>query len=125
VFSVMNGPQFIAGMEAKAAMLSRGLDVAAKKAATDIRRVAHKNTPSVTGALRAGWEGPKEVGRWEYEVLNVTTNQQDFPYGVVVEWGGAKYKVPFSGRFMLTRAIHEIEPILRAAVRAVIAKVCH
>ena len=95
-------------------MMSKGLDAAAKSAAMRLRTTAARNTPVRTGNLRKGWEGPNEVGRWTYEVRN------DVEYGRYVEFGTWK----MGGRFMLERAVHEVEPGFHLACRAAVKKAC-
>jgi len=112
--SVVNGPQFQANIARRGAMMSKGLDTAAKAAATKLRTTAAKNTPVDTGNLRQGWQGPIPAGRWTYEVRN------DVEYGKYVEFGTWK----MAGRFMLTRAVHEIEPQFHLACRAAVRQAC-
>ena len=105
-----NGAQVAASVRAKGVALSKAIDAATKKSAVLVRAAAMKNTPVKTGHLRRGWKGPTSKGKWEYEVANAVE------YAMYVEKGTFR----FAGRHMLEQAVHEVEPIHKAAILAAI-----
>jgi len=116
----VNLPQFQGNLASKSVKLSKAIDMVTKKTATFIRAEAARNTPTGKappegssknpGNLKRGWSGPKQTGKWEYEVENAVE------YALYVENGTWK----MAGRHMLASAVHRAEPMHKAAIMAAI-----